>query len=97
LHRYIKPENVTEIMLWSEASGRNLATEEEIKSIVTWFNSASGLSKNNSVPGESPQSVIIIKHMDGKEILISRILQDLIFHAGMNTGGISFIGPLKKN
>ncbi|GAB6154750.1 hypothetical protein JCM17380_35000 [Desulfosporosinus burensis] len=72
LHRHIKLENVSEIMLWSEASGKDLATEEEIKNLVTWFNSASGVRENNSVPGEPPQSVIIIKQMNGKEILISR-------------------------
>jgi len=75
LHRPIKVEDVSRMILWG-VGGYKEATQEEVSNIVNWFNSASGIRENKDFVGTTPDSGIIVKEKNGKEFSIIRSGKD---------------------
>lgn len=76
LHRPIKVEDISSMTLWGGHGGHRDATQEEIRNIVNWFNSASKIRANKGFAGETPASGIIIKEINGEEFGIIRSGKD---------------------
>lgn len=76
LHRPIKLENISSIVLWGGHGGQKEATQEEIRNIVNWFNYASDIRKNKGFAGETPDSGMVLKEKNGEEIRIVRSGKD---------------------
>ena len=76
IHRPLNIDNVSDIYLWAEDEkfGRiqKLATDDEKKQIVNWFNSVWDIRRNKGFAGATPQSGIVISLKQGKSILILR-------------------------
>lgn len=76
LPRPIKVEDISSINLWGGHRGHRDATQEEIRNIVIWFNSASEIRPNKGFAGETPDSGIVLKEKNGKEFSIFRSGKD---------------------
>lgn len=70
LHKEITVDEVSEIKLWG--SKERIASNEEAKKIIGWFNNIKDIRENEKLSGSTPSSGIIIKLKSGEEILILR-------------------------
>lgn len=96
LHRPIKVENISSLTLWSGHADQKKATQEEIVSLVNWFNSASDIRENKTFAGETPDSGIVVKEKNGEEISIIRSGKDFEVQRYTKSGKIYSYWAIQK-